>query len=250
VTTSIGSLTTAPTATPMLGSSDDPMDAMYAMLSEARQSDVSAGENQVDENEMKRQQDETQARAALQQEQANQANSGGGFFSDVGHFISDVARDIAHGHFGSAIDDGGRDLEAAWNSPKFWSDLKTGLEDVAMVAGAVTAAVATAGVGGIAIGAAVETAGALAGGTAAVAGGAAGLASARVAHFAAAAEDASADATAAQDGAQQIQQLTADVLAGIKETDQSHERALASLTQAIQTHDQCLDAASSMTVRG
>ena len=243
MTAPVGSATTTPATPPPPGAYDDAMDALYTSLSEARQDDVSVGESRVAENQAQQQHEEAQERAALQQEQANQAGSGGGFFSDIGHFVSDVVSDLAHGHIGSAFDDGARDLENAWNSPKFWSDLKTGLEDVALVASAVTAAVATAGAGGIVVAGVAETVGA-------VAGGAAGLAGARVDHFAAAAEDASADATAASSGIDELQQLTADVVADLKQTDQSHERALESLTQSIQTNDQTLVTASSMTVKG
>ena len=239
--TPVGSATTPLASAPSLGSYDDAMSALYTTLSEVRQNDVSGAECSVEEDETQQRQEEAQQRAALQQEQANQASSGGGFFSDVGHFISDVASDIAHGHLGSAVDDGARDLEAAWNSPKFWSDLKTGLEDVAIVAGAVATTMTTAGVGTVALVAA--TAGA-------VAGAGAGLAGVRVDDFAATAEDASADATAAGNDITELQQFTADVLADIKQSDQSHERALASLTQAIQTNDQTLVVASSMTVKG
>jgi hypothetical protein len=179
VTTPVGSATTTLATPPPPGAYDDAMDALYTTLSETRQNDVSVGESSVEQNEVQQQQKEAQERAALQQEQANQASSGGGFFSDIGHFVSDVVSDLAHGHIGSAFDDGARDLENAWNSPKFWSDLKTGLEDVALVASAVTAAVATAGAGGIVVAGVAETVGA-------VAGGAAGLAGARVDHFAAA----------------------------------------------------------------
>jgi hypothetical protein len=219
------------------------MSALYATLSETRQNDMTVGESQVEENEVQQQREEAQERAAIQQEQANQANSGGGFFSEVGHFFSDVASDLAHGRFGSAIDDGGRDLEEAWKSPKFWSDLETGLEDLAIVAGTAAAAAMTAGAGAIAIAGAAAT-------TAAVAGGASGLAGLRVAHFAASAEDASANATAAGDHIEQLQQLTADVIADVKQADQSHQHALASLMQSIQTNDQTFVAASSMPVKG
>jgi hypothetical protein len=228
---------------PSLGAYDDAMSALYVTLSETRQNDVTVGETQVEENELQQQREEAQERSAIQQEQANQPSSGGGFFSEVGHFFSDVASDLAHGHIASAFADGGRDLEEAWKSPKFWNDLRTGLEDVAMVAGAAAAAVMTAGIGTVAIvGAAAATA--------AVAGGAAGLAGLRVAHFAAAAEDAGADATAAGDHIEQLAQHTADVLADVKQTDQSHRRALESLAQSIQTNDQTLINASSMPVKG
>jgi hypothetical protein len=228
---------------PSLGAYDDAMSALYVTLSETRQSDVSVGETQVEENELQQQREEAQERAAIQQEQANQASSGGGFLSEVGHFFSDVASDLAHGRIASAFEDGGRDLEEAWTSPRFWNDLRTGLEDVAMVAGAAAAAVMTAGIGTVAIAGAAAA-------TAAIAGGAAGLAGLRVAHFAAAAEDESADATAAGDRVAQLQQLTADVLADIKQADQSHRRALESLTQSIQTKDQTLITASSIPVKG
>jgi hypothetical protein len=242
VTAPVGSTATAPVAT-TLGPDDDAMCALYTALSNSRQSDVAAGDNQVEQDQVKRQQDETQQRAAVQQERANQANSGGGFFSDIGHFLSDVANDLVHGRLGSAIDDGGRDLENAWNDPRFWSDLKTGLEDVALVATAVAATVTTVGVGTMAVAA-------VAAGTGAIAEGGAGLAGMRVAHFAASAEDASADATAAGDDIARMQQLTSDAIADLKQTDESHERALASLTQSIQTNDATLVAATSTTVKG
>jgi hypothetical protein len=228
---------------PSLGSYDDAMSALYVTLSETRQNDVTVGERQVEEEDVQQQKEEAQERAALQQEQANQAGSGGGFFSDVGHFFSDVASDLVHGRIGSAFEDGGRDLEEAWSSPKFWSDLRTGLEDVAMVAGAAAAAVMTAGIGTVAIAGAAAA-------TAAIAGGAAGLAGLRVTHFAAAAEDAHANATAAGDDVERLQQLTGDVLADVKQVDQSHQHALASLAQSIQTNDQTLVSASSMIVKG
>ena len=228
-------------APPSLGTYDDAMSALYTTLSEVRQNDLSVGESQVEENETQQQQSEAQQRAALQQEQANQANSGGGFFSDIGHFFGDVASDLAHGRLGSAVDDAGRDLENAWNSPKFWNDLKTGLEDVAIVTTAAAAVVATAGAGAIAVAAATVSA---------VAAGGAGLAAARVDHFAAAAEDASADATAAGERPRPPPAAHDRRPRDLKQTDESHERALESLTQSIQTNDQTLVTASSMTVKG
>ena len=246
MTPPVGPATSSPNG-PSLGSYDDAMSALYATLSEARQNDVSAGESQVAEDEMQQRNEEAQQRAAIQQEQANQANSGGGFFSDIGHFLGDVTSDLAHGRIGDAFEDGGHDLEQAWDSPKFWSDLKTGLEDVAMVAGATALVAGSAGAAGFAVAVGLATAAA---GTAAVAGAGAGVAGARVAHFAAAAEDASADATAAGADIQQLQTLSSDALANVKQNDESHERALESLTQSIQTNDQTLVEASSTTVKG
>jgi hypothetical protein len=242
MTAPVGNVVTSPAAT-TLDSYDDAMSALYTTLSNARQNDVAAGESQVEQDQVQRQQDETRQRAALEREKANQANSGGGFFADIGHFFGDVASDLVHGRFGSAIDDAGRDLDVAWNDPKFWNDVKTGLEDVALVAAAVTATVTTAGVGTMAVAA-------VAAGTGAIAEGGAGLAGMRVAHFAASAQDASADATAAGDDIARMQQLTTDALADLKQSDESHQRALASVTQSIQTNDETLVAASSTTVKG
>jgi hypothetical protein len=71
----------------------------------------------------------------------------------------------------------------------------------------------------------------------------------RVAHFAASAEDANADATAAGDDIARMQQLTTGVLADLKQSDETHQRTLASLTQSIQTNDQTL-VATTTSVRG
>jgi hypothetical protein len=226
-----------------LGSYDDASAALYTTLSQVRQSEVDAGETQVEQAQVQRKQDEAQQRACLQRAQADQANSGRGFFAEIGHFFGDVASDIAHGRIGSAVDDAGRDLKDAWNSPRFWNDLKTGLEDVALVATAVAATVTTAGVGTMAVAAAAAA-------TGAAAEGGAGLVGIRVAHFAAAAQDANADATAAGDHMTHAQQLTTDALADLKRSDESHRRALASLTQSIQTHDDTLVATTPTTVRG
>jgi hypothetical protein len=226
-----------------LGLYDDAMSALYTSLSEARQNDVAAGETQVEQDGSTRQEDEARQRAALQRQQANEPGAGGGFFADVGHFFSDVVSDIVHGHFGSAVDDAGRDLSNAWNDPGFWSDLKTGLEDVAIVAAAVGATVTTAGVGGMAIATAAAV-------TGAVAGGGAGLSGLRVAHFAASAEDASADATAAGDDITRMHQSTKDAIADLNQGDQSYERALASLTQSIETNDATLVATTPQPLKG
>ncbi len=246
VTTPVGPTSPPPTG-PALGGYDDAMSALYATLSEVQQNDVSAGESQVADDQLQQRNEEAQQHAAIQKEQANQANSGGGFFSDIGHFLGDVASDLAHGRIGDAFEDGGHDLEQAWNSPKFWSDIETGLQDVAIVAGATAAVVATGGAAGIPVVAGLATAAA---GTAAIAEAGSRLAGARVAHFAAAAEDASADATADGDRITQLQSLSSDVIANLKQSDQSHERELASLTQSIETNDQTLVEASSTTVKG
>jgi hypothetical protein len=224
---------------PTLGSFDDDTSALYASLSNLRQGDLSLGESRVEEDQAASQRERAQEREAIKEEAANQANSGHGFFACVGDFFVDVVSDLAHGDFADAAHDAGRDLSDAWNSPKFWHDLETGLEGIAIVA----AAVVTAGIAGVAVSATAVCVGA-------AAGAGAGLSEARCEHFAANAEDATANATAAQNGIDQLQELTSDVLTDVKQRDQSHERALQSLAQAVETHDQTLITAASTTVRG
>ncbi len=226
-------------AAPTLGPLDDGMSAIYASVSNLRQVDLSSGEKAVEEDQAVSQQERAREQAAIKQEEANQANSGRGFFSSIGHLIGDVAGDLVHGHFGDAIHDAGHDLGEAWNSPKFWHDLEVGLEGTAIVA----AAVVTAGVGGAVVGA-------VAVGVGAAAGAGAGLAEARSEHFAAAAEDASADSTDAQDDIDHLQQVTKDVLSNVEQDDESHQRALQSVARAMETNDQTLVIAGSTTVRG
>jgi hypothetical protein len=238
VTTPIGSSTSVSPA-PSLGAVDDGVSLIYASISNLRQMDVSSGEKTVEEDQGVSQQERAQQEAAIKKEQANQANSGRGFFSSIGHLISDVTGDLVHGHIGDAIHDAGHDLSEAWNSPKFWHDFEVGLEGTAIVA----AAVVTAGVGGAAVGA-------VAVGVGAAAGAGAGLAEARSEHFAAAAEDASADATGAQDRIDDLQQLTTDVLSNVEQDNDAHQRALQSLAHTIEANDQTLVAAASTTVRG
>jgi hypothetical protein len=247
VTTPIGSSSSQAAQTPStLDAFDDAMSELYTAMSKLRQNDVEAGQGEVVANEAETQREESAERAAIQQEQANAANSGRGFFSSIGHIVGDVAGDLAHGRIGSAIDDGSRDVSEAWNSPQFWSDLTTGLKDVAEVAAVASAIVFTAGAAGVAVGATALAIGAVS----ATATAGAALAGVRSGQFAANAEDASADATAATDKMNELQQVTSDVISDLKETDKSHARSLQSITQAIQTNDDAAIAPASMTVRG
>jgi hypothetical protein len=227
------------TAPSTLGSFDDTTSAIYASLSSLRQADLSSGERRVEEDQVVSKSERTREQEALERAAANQADSGGGFFASVGDFVADVGSDLLHGNLAGAVHDAGRDLENAWSSPQFWHDLETGLEGVAILAGAVF----TAGVGGAAVMAAAAVVGV-------AAGAGAGLSGARCEHFAATAEDASADATAAQGQLDHLQELTSDVLTDLKQEDQSHQRAIQSVAQAVQTRDQTSVTAASMTVRG
>jgi hypothetical protein len=230
---------------PQLGADDDAMSEIYTMISNLRANQLAAGESQVDADDEQVNAERVAQQAALAQAEGNGPTSGRGFFSSIGHFFSDVAGDVVHGKLGSAIDDAGRDITEAWNSPQFMHDLKVGCEDVAIVAAAVATAVCTYGTGSTA--AAIGAAAAM---TAASAAGTAGGAAVRVQQFAATAEDANANATADADKVQELEQLVADVLADLKQSDKANQQTTQSLTQAIQTNDATVVAPSTTTVRG
>lgn len=241
--------TTGPASTspnqPALGAYDDAMGGIYAVMSQIQSGELANGETEVEENESQEKASEQQQQAALQAAQQDQANSGGGFFSSVGHFFSDIGNDIAHGDFSGALQDAGHDLDQMWNSPAFWNDLEHGLEAVAAVAGAVVTSVATLGAGsGLAAVGVVATI------TAVTAGAAAGGAAAKVHDFAAAATDDNANATAAGDQAQQTETMTDDALQTVKDDAKSTQRAAGTLDQAIQTNDETVVAPSATVVRG
>jgi hypothetical protein len=226
------------------GAADDAIGCLYAVLSQLRSIDLQSGEGTVSENKTREDAALADEKAALKKQEANEAGSGRGFFSSIGHLISDVAGDVAHGQFGQAIGDAGNDLRDAWNSPKFWSDVVSGLRAVAAVADGVAAVgQALGGEAGIVVGCAsgevedVATAGA-------------DLAGARGQHFAAAAVDAGADATSAQDKVDSLQTVTGWTLDDLKAADESQGRALDALRGAIATNDKTLLVAASITVRG
>lgn len=237
----------APQGASTLGAFDDAMSEIYASIAALRQGDVEAAQGDVATNDAVHERQAAAERAAIQQEQANAADSGGGFFSSIGHLVGDVVSDLAHGDVGDAVHDAGRDLDAAWNSPRFWSDLELGLKDVAVVAAAASAIVLTAGAAGVALGAGIVATATVVGATA---GAGAALAGVRTGQFAANAEDASANATAATNRMGELQELTENVLADLEATDKSHGRSLQALTQAMQTNDDTTVAPATMTVKG
>jgi hypothetical protein len=251
VTPAIGS--SAPPRVPdepvTLGATDDEMSQIYMAISDLRQDDVEDGQSQVASAHAATERQEQAAHTAIQQEQANAAGTGRGFFSSIGHFFGDFASDLVQGRVGDAFEDAGKDLEEAWNSPAFWSDLETGLEDIGLAAAAVTATVATAGAAGVALGVlgGIGTAAGVVGVSAAAG---AAVVKVRTGQFEADATDASADATAANDRIGELSQQTDDMLATLKDKDKAHGRTLETLAQAMETHDDAAIAPASMTVRG
>jgi hypothetical protein len=247
VTAPISASSTAPPQVPStLSSTDDALGDLYTLISQVRENDVASSDGQVAANDAEKKQEEAAETQAIQEQAANAASAGRGFFSSVGHIIGDFVSDLAHGDVADAFEDAGNDIEEAWNSPAFWSDLETGLKDIALVAGAVGATVATAGIGGAAVGGILIATSAVG----ATAGAGAALAGIRVGDFAADAEDASGDATAATDRFQELGELTDDLIADLKDSDEAHGQSLQTLTQAIETNDDAGLVPASMTVRG
>ncbi len=221
---------------------DDEMTALYVALSALRRTDSTAGEQCVAQNRSSSEEARSEEVAATTRARANQADSGGGLFASVGKLLGDVAGDLIHVRIGAAFEDAAEDLAGAWNSPHLWSDLVAGLEDVSHASEGVAAVAAVLGPAGAAIEAAASIAGA-------VATGSVGLAEARVSHFAAAAEDAEADATSARNHIGELETAAEQLLSNLKDTDHSHEQALESLGDAIAIHDETLVTAASLRLK-
>ncbi|MGH7434518.1 MAG: hypothetical protein ACRENE_02505, partial [Polyangiaceae bacterium] len=106
---------------------------VYSLLSQDREEGVALGETGVEQNRQEQSKALGDQLAALQREEANQSTSGGGFFQSIGKLVSDVASDLVHGDATSTFRDVSSDLDAAWNSPRFWSDLESGFNDISIV---------------------------------------------------------------------------------------------------------------------
>lgn len=293
----------APLSGPVL---NDAMTALYVMMSQQRQLGMQAGKNRVDENQKLRDGALADERAALQRQQANEADSGRGFFGSIGHLLRDVADDAVHLRADRAVTDAVHDTEDAWDSPAFWNDLEMGALATAKVAAivgsvAVTAATLGAGAPGIALAAlalsvggevvsetrvfgdgaskwvglgmevagaalsfggtlatsgasattrALSTVGAVATTTSGAADVVAGGAHVRNGDFAASAQEASADAEAARQRSERMDELTKWVVDQLKDDDKSHERALQTLQGAMQTNNQTAVIAASVSLKG
>jgi len=225
------------------GQLDDAMSCIYAVISQLQALDVESTQESVAENKTLQDADLAHEQGALKRQEANEAGSGRGLFSSIGHLVSDVAGDLARGKVGQAISGTGSDIGDAWNSPKFWSDLVKGLRTVSEVAeGIATVARLVPGAGTIvaaAAGAVDEAA------TAGVT-----LANVRGAYFAAEVMDAGADAAADQHEVGSLQTEAGWMLDDLKTADGSYGRALDALRGAIKIGDETLRGAASITVRG
>ncbi|MDP9037153.1 MAG: hypothetical protein M3O50_20330 [Myxococcota bacterium] len=122
---------------------NDAMGMLYEVLSTQRQLDVQSGQSQITMDHEKRDKAVADRLAALKRQMADDASSGDGFFSSIGHFFEDIASDAGRGRFDLLVDDAGKDIETAWNSPAFWKDLEEGAMIIGKAALAVGGAVAT-----------------------------------------------------------------------------------------------------------
>jgi hypothetical protein len=222
----------------------DVMSMLYASIARLRDADARSGRLRVEENARLRDMALAEEKAALEREQTNQSDAGDGFFSSVGRLLSDIVDDVENARFADAANDAGGDVAAAWNSPKFWSDLETGFKDVALLSDAV--AQAAAEIGG-APGAAVAAA---AMGLSSLATAGAALAHVRGEHFAAEAQDARAEATRADNGVDRLSRNLRWLTEGLSATSKAHQRALQSAQTAMHTVDETLLVTVSVSVRG
>jgi len=146
----------------------------------------------------------------------------------------------------------GQEVIANTSDDKNWQYVAMGLGFAGMVGDASLAlggAAKAAGEAGKSVADATKTTvRSIAGATEAVVGGAAGVGTIVQSQYEASAMDFETDAKEAQMRIAHLQQLVDWAVDGIKETDKSHERALKTLTGAIQTKGQTLVAASSMRV--
>jgi hypothetical protein len=218
------------------------LSTVFALLSQQRTVGLGLSEEGVQENQDEQTKALADQLAAIQREASNQSNSGSGFFGSIGKFVSDVADDLAHGNLGGALSDAGKDASAAWNSPHFWSDLQTGLEDISVVAAVVSQ---TAQELGGPVGVAVA---AVASGVDEGANLGADLAGAREETFAAAAKGAEADALASKNDLGRLQTQVTTLLDNAKSSDQSLGRALDDVAGALSINGQTL--VTSVAVKG
>lgn len=133
-----------PDASPIsAGGLTDAMSALYMSISQMSQNSAATSASQVASDQQASQKALLQEQADEKRAQANEANQGRGFFSSIGHLVSDVTHDATHLKVVQAVKDTVNDSEQAWNSPSFWNDLEKGALVVAKVAAAVGSAVVT-----------------------------------------------------------------------------------------------------------
>ncbi len=127
---------------------DAALGALYAVMSQQRQSALQLGQTRVQNAEEVQKQALQRQEAAEARAEANEAHHGGGFFDSVGKTLGDAAGDVVHGRLDQAASDGARDVSDAVHSPAFWNDLEKGALVVAKVAAVVASVAVTVASGG------------------------------------------------------------------------------------------------------
>lgn len=133
-----------------LGGVDDALTALYAVMSQQRQSALALGKSRVDDAGHRAHEALVDQEQALARKEANEASHGGGFFDSLAHAMTDGLSDVLQGRFDRVVGDEGNDVTSAVNSPAFWSDLEKGalwVAKVAAVVGSVALTVASGGAG-------------------------------------------------------------------------------------------------------
>jgi hypothetical protein len=213
----------------------DPLTCLYAALSQLRELDLRAGQQRVVENKTREDAALADETADLKRQEANEAGSGRGLFSSIGHLVADVAGGLAHGDVEQAFRAAEGDVTEAWDSPKFWGDFVKGLKVVADVAGVLSV---------------LPVVGEAAAVVADVAAVGVGVGSVRGGYFAAAVVDARADGTGAAHDVDSLHAAAVGMVDDLKGSDQSYGRALDEVRSAIRTRDQTRLEAASIAVKG
>ena len=205
------------------------MGDIYSLLSEERANGLSLGQSGVEQNREEQAKALDDQLAAIKREEENHSNSGQGFLGSIGKLVSDVVNDLVHGNASRAFQDVGSDLDAAWNSPRFWSDLQSTLTGVSVVSGVVSqVAEQIGGPAGTAVAVVASTVdqGAELG---------ADLAGAREEAFASTAKSAEADAAGDKTSLGRLATDVASLVDAAKSNDASLGRALDDLAGAMES---------------
>jgi hypothetical protein len=208
--------------------------SIYALLSQERTSGFALGEQDVATHRQVQAKAYADELSAIHREEDNQRGSGPGFLSCLTRLVGDVARALAGGHVDTAIVDAGGDVEGAWNSPRFWSDLESGLVDVAACAGGVGS---IAGLAGGPVGAVVEATAKVVGEGASIG---IALATSREEGFSASATAAHADVVWERSAVARLGREISAAIEGERSDDGSLARALQSVAGASLTSDETL----------
>jgi hypothetical protein len=282
-----------------LDGAQDAMAAMYTLVSQQGQLELSTGERGVSLQNREQQAQAQRQEAALKQQEADEAkmNTGGGLFGSICHIFEDFGKDMAKGELIPI--DAASDTINMVDDPHFLAQLEAAAPDIAeyvgiaaAVIGAVALTVCTAGAGGVivaavviglsasgmlvskthclgkdsgyiglgleiasavvscgassgmAAGGALQTAATVAQGASGTADVLAGASTIVVGNEQADVQNDAADVQAATVQLNRNARLLADLVAGMKDAQQSNKNSLQVLAGAAQTYNQTLTLAS------